>query len=1005
MQLSEAESVKRLAAEQEIEYMSNILKKVLISLGFACTLILLAITFITNFLFTPEKITPTALQLINQQLEGQLFCKKVELTFFSSFPHFGARLQEGYILSKNRRDTLVTFNDFRGTVNMTKWLLQKEVEIKQVILRQPQLHLLVDKYGNANYDILKKGKLVTADTSKSGSEIKSIRIKSLRIEDAAFHYEDKGSKLDCQIPHLALQVGFVYNEDHLLLKLQSDSKELTVAKGGFVFIKQLNSLLDTEMKLDKKNQRLSFTNGRLTLNDIDFLLDGTFKRLKDRSVLDVALQAKMKVPSLANLWKMVPKKYLKTADVDVGGKIDLVLRTDGMYGEGKLPVSQARLKIQEGTLRYKKFPGQITALEADVESLLDFNQRERSAIRINKMVLKGTGISLKGRALIQNLLDTPQIEPDIEGNIDLTKIGSTFPFAEGVQIAGNAAVDLKGKISYLADSGFNYKNLSLYGNCKLNKLQINLTNKELLFQTPYTALNLKRDEKEGLLGSLDIDKLILQYGKKHKLSIQTLHTTLSRSKNGDKRLPLKGHINVAALHYQSADSIDALIEKASVAIAVGPGQMPRTPHFVTTFGAQNLAVHYGQTDFVIDKGSYEFDIEKDQQKRWRPVGSFSFSKLKANIPNMGMPLSVNRSLITVKGHDIRLNNAFVKLGNFKMKLDGEVRNIFPVDKRDTLLYADLNLHARYLDIDELMGMMTSETEKTGVIERMAAPALTAAPPVTPIEDTTRFTLPKHIRFNFNSFIEQLKMGSLMLHNLKGQARVDNGQLNLHDFSLKSGEALLQTKLRYKPLANGQARMQYVIDVRNMKMNQLKDFAPTLDTLFPIIRSLEGKADFSIKGSANLNNDMEIDIGSVKSVAALRATHLAVQDNEAFRELAKTFKFKERDSTYIDSLNVEMLIKDRQLEILPALVEIDRYRLAVGGIQHIDLSYDYHISVLKSPVPFKMGVDVKGKIPDYNISMAKARYKYYFTDKERLAKKADSTIIRKRNAVLKLINFE
>ncbi|MEH6305685.1 AsmA family protein [Olivibacter sp. CPCC 100613] len=986
--------------------MPKIFRKILIIGSVVCVLILFGITIVINFLFTPEKITPMTLQMINQQLDGQVVCEKIELTFFSSFPHFGARLHEGYILSKNKRDTLATFSDFRGSVNMTKLLLRNEMDMEQITLRKPRLHLIMDQQGKANYDILKKDTTSVIDTTDNEASIKSIRLKSLRIEDATLHYEDKGAKLDYRIPHLALKIGFVYNEDYLLLKLHADSKQLAIKKDGFIFIKQLNSLLETELKLDKKNRKLSFANGRLKLNDIDFLLDGAFKALKGKRALEVSLQARMQVPSLANLWKMLPKKYLKTTDVRVGGRIDLVLRADGIYGEGLLPVSRAQLKIHEGSLHYKKFPGQITALEADMESLLDFNQRERSAIRVNKMMLKGTGINLKGSILVQNLLDNPQIEPDIQAKVDLTKIGSTFPVAEGIQIGGEAALNFEGKVAYRVDSGFDYRGLSLYGDGKLSNLHIKVDAEELIFHTPYTALNLKRDGGDGLLGQLAIDELTLQYGQKHRLSMKKLYTELARPQKGDKRLPLNGKINVEAFHYQSADSVSAHIEKASISAAVGPGKVPRSPHIVTAFDAQNLAVHYGQTEFIIDKGSYQFDVEKDQTKRWEPIGSFRFSKLKASIPHIGMPLSVNRSLITVKGHAIHLNNAFVTLGNFKMKLDGEVRNIFPVDKRDTLLYADLNLHARYLDIDELMGVMASETAKTGVIERMAATPLAAAPPVIPATgDSTGFTLPKHINFTFNSFIDRVKMGSLLLNNLRGQARVDNGQLNLHDFSLKSGEALLQTKLRYKPMENGQAKVQYVIDVRKMKMNQLKEFAPALDTLFPVIRALEGNADFSIKGSANLNKDMEVDIASVRSVAALRATHLAVQDNEAFRALAKTFKFKERDSTYIDSLNVEMLIKDRHLEILPALVEIDRYRLAVGGIQNIDLSYDYHISVLKSPVPFKMGVDVKGIIPDYNINLTKARYKYYFTDKERLAKKADSTIIRKRNAVLKLINFE
>ncbi|MGK9119111.1 hypothetical protein [Olivibacter jilunii] len=207
LQLSEAESVKRLAAEQEIEYMSNILKKILISLGLACTLILLAITFITNFLFKPEKITPIALKAINQQLDGQVFCKSVELTFFSSFPRFGARLHDGYILSKDRRDTLVIFSDFRGAVNMTKLLLKKEIDVERITLRRPRLHLAVDQHGNANYDILKKETAEATDTSDVQSAIKKFILNRFASKMPVFTMKTKDQDLIAESRIWLLKLG------------------------------------------------------------------------------------------------------------------------------------------------------------------------------------------------------------------------------------------------------------------------------------------------------------------------------------------------------------------------------------------------------------------------------------------------------------------------------------------------------------------------------------------------------------------------------------------------------------------------------------------------------------------------------------------------------------------------------------------------------------------------------------------------------------------------------
>ncbi|MFC6099988.1 AsmA family protein [Olivibacter domesticus] len=985
--------------------MSTVFRRVLIVLVIILVLILASIAVVINFVFTPEKITPVALRMINQQLDARVFCDKVELTFFSSFPHFGARLNNGYVLSKNNKDTLAAFNDFRGSVNLTKFLLSKEVDIEKISVLKPRLYVVVDPQGKVNYDILKKETSINEDTLTGNPEIKSIHVKSLLIKDATFHYLDLGTKLDFRIPSLNLKLGFRDDDDNLLLKLYVESKQLAITKGGHGLIKQLHSVLETEMKLDKKKRILNFEDGKLKLNDIDFRLDGQFAELKPQKAVDVVLEATMRVPSLANLWKMLPKRYLKTEDVDVGGKVYLVLSSKGIYGGGKTPISRAQLKIHGGSLRYKRFPGRINQLEADVETLLDFNQSNRSELRINKIILNGTGISVLGSGLVRNLLTKPEIAPHIQAKVDLTKVGNTFPIAEGIQMGGTAALDLNGKITYDANAGFDYRDLLLYGNCKMDNLKVNISKDSLVFHTAHTELNVRRSGMDSLLGHVEVDELTLQYGRKHNLSVKALQTALSRARYGDKQQPLKGEIQLAKLRYQSADSLDATLERATIVAEARPGSKPRSPHFTTHFNAQNFAIHYGKTKLIIDEGSYDFDIKKDEQKRWWPKGSFSFSKLIATIPHLDKPLSVNRSHIAVDGHDIRLNNAFVSFGNFKTKLDGEVKNIFPVDKADTFLYANLNLHARYLDVDEMMKLISTETPKASVIEAMAAPTLAAAPPVKAVEASQNFAIPKNIRFTFNSFVDRLKMGDLVLTGLKGQARIDNGQLNLHDFSLTSGDAYLQTKLRYEPQHDGQARVRYVIDVRNMNMDQAKDFAPGLDTLFPIIQSLEGRADFSIKGSAKLKNDMEIDVGSIKSIAALKASHLTVRNNKAFSELAKTFKFKERDSTFVDSLNVEMLIRDQQLEILPALVEIDRYRLAVGGIQHIDLSYNYHVSVLKSPIPFKTGVDIKGKIPDYNISLAKARYKYYFTDKERLAKKADSTIIKKRNIILKMIDFQ
>ena len=64
-------------------------------------------------------------------------------------------------------------------------------------------------------------------------------------------------------------------------------------------------------------------------------------------------------------------------------------------------------------------------------------------------------------------------------------------------------------------------------------------------------------------------------------------------------------------------------------------------------------------------------------------------------------------------------------------------------------------------------------------------------------------------------------------------------------------------------------------------------------------------------------------------------------------------------------------------MFPFLIEMDRYRVAVGGTHNMDMTFNYHLSVLKSPVPFKLGIDITGNLDDFKYKITKCKYKDIF----------------------------
>ncbi|MCD4675452.1 MAG: hypothetical protein K8S18_05575, partial [Desulfobacula sp.] len=45
--------------------------------------------------------------------------------------------------------------------------------------------------------------------------------------------------------------------------------------------------------------------------------------------------------------------------------------------------------------------------------------------------------------------------------------------------------------------------------------------------------------------------------------------------------------------------------------------------------------------------------------------------------------------------------------------------------------------------------------------------------------------------------------------------------------------------------------------------------------------------------------------------------------------------------------------------------------------NFDLSFDYHVSVVDSPLPIKLGLDLKGNMDDLSYSLAKCRYPEFY----------------------------
>ena len=110
--------------------MQKLIKWIAITFASMFLLVVLVIGGAVWLVFTPAKITP----IVRTQLAKYITCEsqigEVELTFFSTFPRFGLKVNRFALINhipEVPSDTLVLADQFVGVVDLVAWWKRKEL--------------------------------------------------------------------------------------------------------------------------------------------------------------------------------------------------------------------------------------------------------------------------------------------------------------------------------------------------------------------------------------------------------------------------------------------------------------------------------------------------------------------------------------------------------------------------------------------------------------------------------------------------------------------------------------------------------------------------------------------------------------------------------------------------------------------------------------------------------------------------------------------------------------
>ena len=699
----------------------------------------------------------------------------------------------------------------------------------------------------------------------------------------------------------------------------------------------------------------------LDVNGIRLDVNGTFRRDTVAKTIGMDLEYGLHAPSMETVLRMIPKSYVKDTKVSAKGEVTVSGRVRGVYGDKKLPAVSLKIGIKEASAQYKGLPYGIDEVTADFDAYVDLMRHQPSYLNLKIFHFKGAHTEVLADAKVDDLLDDPLITFHTKSTVDLDALAKTFPLQESVTITGKLDADMGMKCRLSTLKKQDIGRMKLGGKLELKDFELKDTAKDFDFLGNATF---RFRDNETLQAQMDVRKLVLR-SRFLSSDIERLVANVSSTNPQDTNriVSLQCDMEVSKLRASMGDSIKLYSARAKAQAALGPQEVDVTkPAIDFSLRADSLFFSAAGTRMAMNVAGIKMKADKLNDSLWMPKGIVGFNRLRFRTPEFGLPIRMSKTAVTVDGPKITLKNASVRIGRSNMTATGDMMGVYRAMTKGEKLTAHLSLTSDLIDCNQLINSLSFPEDTTEV--------LTDSVP----SEMKLFVIPRNIDFELQTDLKKVIFEKMLFENVHGAVDIKNQAIHLEDLSMRALDADMKAVMVYKAGSPRGGYAGFDFKIRNINIAKLVDFVPALDTIVPMLRSFKGRVMFDVAADARLDSAMNIRIPTLRSAIHIKGDSLVLMDGETFAEISKMLMFKNKKENVFDSISVNVTVHDGNVTVYPFLVEIDRYKAAVGGEQGLDMNFNYHISILKSPLPFKAGVNISGNLDKMKFRIGKAKYK-------------------------------
>ena len=316
-------------------------------------------------------------------------------------------------------------------------------------------------------------------------------------------------------------------------------------------------------------------------------------------------------------------------------------------------------------------------------------------------------------------------------------------------------------------------------------------------------------------------------------------------------------------------------------------------------------------------------------------------------------------------------SAKAKLTGLRMALLGSTRSLLK-------LKADVT--SNYIDANELMRGYAYYTtyQPPQALQEASDEAVEEAIGQAELPDSTGsklLVIPSNLEVDFTLEATGIKYDSLLVSWAAADVAMRQRTLQITNALAASNMGDIYFEGFYTTRSQKDIKAGFDLNLVNITAEKVITLFPAIDTLMPMLTTFQGDLDCELAATTDIDTLMNVVLPSVDGIMKISGKDLGLQESPELTKITKLLKFNNQKELRIDNMSVTGIVQNNILEIFPFVLDVDRYQMAASGTQHLSQEFDYHVSVIKSPMIIKFGLNAWG--PDFqhiHYALGKAKYR-------------------------------